>query len=154
MHSPNIPYPIMHNTLNFPSSTFEIGESSSAREIVVRHDVEVVYYNPIESDDERMIDDEGNDNVNEVDEDNINANVFTSLGIHMDNRVAHELGPTSFAIHGELHNRIGALTLNEEQEAFYAQLYIYNPRASLNTHHKRNPHLNRDVLKVIQDTLV
>ncbi|KAF6161706.1 hypothetical protein GIB67_029150 [Kingdonia uniflora] len=72
----------------------------------------------------------------------------------MDNQVAHGRGQTSFVIHGELHHRIGALVPNEEQEASYAQLYIYNPGASLNTHHKRNPYLNRDVLKVIQDTLV
>ncbi|KAF6158502.1 hypothetical protein GIB67_040016 [Kingdonia uniflora] len=74
MHSPNIPYPIMRSTSNFPSSTFEIGESSSARANVVRHNVEAVYYNPIESDDERNIDDEGNDNVKEVDEGNITDN--------------------------------------------------------------------------------
>ncbi|KAF6147229.1 hypothetical protein GIB67_039359 [Kingdonia uniflora] len=138
----------------------------------VHHDVEVVYYNPIESDDERNIDDEDNDNVNEVDEDNINGNDegvqlgchflgqmdvlthFSNLGVHMDNRVAHGRGPTSFVIHGELHHRIGALVPNEKQEASYAQLCIYNPSASLNTRHKRNPHLNKDVSKVIQDILV
>ncbi|KAF6143808.1 hypothetical protein GIB67_016729 [Kingdonia uniflora] len=140
MHSPNIPYPIMRITPNFSSCIFEIGESLSARANVVHHDVEAVYHNPIESDDERNIDDK--------------ANAFTSLGVHMDNRVAHGRGPTSFVIHSELHHQIVALVPNEEQEASYAQLYIYNPGASLNTRHKRNPHLNRDVLKVIQDTLV
>ncbi|KAF6163089.1 hypothetical protein GIB67_006648 [Kingdonia uniflora] len=82
------------------------------------------------------------------------ANAFTGLGVHMDNRVAPGRGPSSFVIHGELYHRIGALVPNEEQEAYYAQLYIYNPSVSFNTHHKRNPHQNRDVLKVIQDTLV
>ncbi|KAF6135227.1 hypothetical protein GIB67_035298 [Kingdonia uniflora] len=207
----------------------------------VHHDVEAIYYNPIESDDQCNIDDKGNDNVNEVDEDNINdndegvqleryflgqmdvvcihcsalhwkdeqlsksliikplfgqfclqckikvpnldalpnefqelydgngphsrsfqrymreyntVNAFTSLRVHMDNRVAHGRGPTSFTINGELHHRIGALVPNEEHEASYAQLYIYNPGSSLNTRHKRNPHLNKDVLKVIQDALV
>ncbi|KAF6172120.1 hypothetical protein GIB67_029538 [Kingdonia uniflora] len=110
----------MHNTPNFSSSTFKIGESSSARENVIHHDVEAVYYNLIESDDERNIDDDGNDSVNEVDEDNINAHVFMSLGVHIDNRVAHERGPTSFVIHGELYHRIGALVPNMEQEASYA----------------------------------
>ncbi|KAF6143451.1 hypothetical protein GIB67_029620 [Kingdonia uniflora] len=64
------------NTPNFPSSTFKIEESSSTRANVcsIHHDVEAVYYDPIESDDERNIDDEGNDNVNEVDEGNINDN--------------------------------------------------------------------------------
>ncbi|KAF6148574.1 hypothetical protein GIB67_042533 [Kingdonia uniflora] len=58
MHSPNISYPIMRITPNFPSSTFEIGESSSAQANIVHHDVEAVYYNPIEIDDECNIDDE------------------------------------------------------------------------------------------------
>ncbi|KAF6173188.1 hypothetical protein GIB67_028486 [Kingdonia uniflora] len=76
MHLPNIPYPIIHSTPNFPSRTFEIEESSSARVNIcsVHHDVEAVYYNLIESDDERSIDDKGNDNVNEVDKDNFNGN--------------------------------------------------------------------------------
>ncbi|KAF6175137.1 hypothetical protein GIB67_022818, partial [Kingdonia uniflora] len=169
----------------------------------VHHDVEALYYNRVENDDEHSIDDKGNNNVNEVDEDNINgndegvqlgrhflgqmdvvcthcsalhlkdgqlskssiikplfgqcclqANAFTSLGVHMDNRVAHGRGPTSFVIHNELYHRIGILVPNEEYEESYAQLYVYNPGVSLNTRHKRDPHLNRDVLKVIQDTLV
>ncbi|KAF6169397.1 hypothetical protein GIB67_002884, partial [Kingdonia uniflora] len=48
---------------------------------------------------------------------------------------------------------IGALVPNEEQKASYTQLYIYNPGTSLNTRHKRNPHLNRDMQNVIQYTL-
>ncbi|KAF6159666.1 hypothetical protein GIB67_029924 [Kingdonia uniflora] len=82
------------------------------------------------------------------------SNAFTSLGVHMDDRVVHGRGPSSFVIHGELHYRIGALTPNHQHDASYAQLYIYNPGAALNTRHKRNPHLNRYVLQVIQDTLV
>ncbi|KAF6167543.1 hypothetical protein GIB67_031744 [Kingdonia uniflora] len=71
------------------------------------------------------------------------ANAFTSLGVHMDDRVPHGRGPSSFVIHGELHHRIGALVPNKEQEASYAQLYIYNPSTSINTHHKRNLRLNK-----------
>ncbi|KAF6150198.1 hypothetical protein GIB67_023153 [Kingdonia uniflora] len=93
----------------------QLREPTNCQQPAVHHDVEAVYYNPIESDDERNIDDEGNDNVNEVDEDNINANAFTSLGVHMDNRVARGRGPTSFVIHGELQHRIGAVVPNEEQ---------------------------------------
>ncbi|KAF6161780.1 hypothetical protein GIB67_013857 [Kingdonia uniflora] len=231
MRSPNIPYLIMRTTSNFRSSTFKIGESLSARANVVCHNVEAVYYIPIERDDERNNDDEGNINGNDEDvqlgrhflgqmdvvcmhcstfhwkdeqlsnSSIINtlfgqcclqgkiklpildalpnefqelydgngphlrsfrrymrkynaANAFTSLGVHIDDQVAHGQGPSSFVIHGELHHRIGALVLNEEQEASYAQLYIYNPGASLNTRHKRNPRLNKDLLKVIQNTLV
>ncbi|KAF6155573.1 hypothetical protein GIB67_004567 [Kingdonia uniflora] len=72
----------------------------------------------------------------------------------MDDRVVHGKGPYSFVIHRELHYRIGALTPNYQQDASYAQLYIYNPGAALNTRHKRNPCLNRYVLQVIQDALV
>ncbi|KAF6150903.1 hypothetical protein GIB67_000069 [Kingdonia uniflora] len=57
MRSPNIPYQIMYTASNFHSCTCEIGESSSPRENVIHHDVEAVYYNPIESD-ERNIDNE------------------------------------------------------------------------------------------------
>ncbi|KAF6173193.1 hypothetical protein GIB67_028491, partial [Kingdonia uniflora] len=70
-----------------------------------------------------------------------------------DNRVAHGRGPTSFVIYGELHHRIGALVPNKEHEASYAQLYIYKPGVSLNTRHKRNLYLNREVLKIFHDTL-
>ncbi|KAF6150216.1 hypothetical protein GIB67_000090 [Kingdonia uniflora] len=157
MHSPNIPYPIMCSMPNFPSGTFKIGESSSARVNVVHHEVEAVYYNPIESDDECNIDDEDNDNVNEVDKGNINGKIRVPNLNALHNEF-HELYDDnelhSRSFRRELHHRIGALVPNEEQEASYAHLYIYNPGASLNTHHKRNLHLNRDVLKVIQDTLV
>ncbi|KAF6141076.1 hypothetical protein GIB67_006521 [Kingdonia uniflora] len=74
---------------------------------------------------------------------------FASLGVHMDDGVAHRRGPSSFIIYGELHHRIGALVPNEDEEVSYAQLYIYNPGVALNTSHKRNSYLNRYVLKVI-----
>ncbi|KAF6171104.1 hypothetical protein GIB67_020583 [Kingdonia uniflora] len=35
----------------------------------------------------------------------------------------------------------------------YAQLYIYNPSATLDTRHKRNPRLNRNVLQTIENTV-
>ncbi|KAF6143466.1 hypothetical protein GIB67_029635 [Kingdonia uniflora] len=35
----------------------------------------------------------------------------------------------------------------------YAQLYIYNPGAALDTRHKRNPRLNRNVLQTIENTI-
>ncbi|KAF6157639.1 hypothetical protein GIB67_037212 [Kingdonia uniflora] len=82
------------------------------------------------------------------------SNAFTSLGVHMDDRVVHVRGPSSFVIYGELHHRIGSLIPNHEQDASYAQLYIYNLGAALDTRYKRNPRLNRYVLQVIQDTLV
>ncbi|KAF6158498.1 hypothetical protein GIB67_040012 [Kingdonia uniflora] len=36
----------------------------------------------------------------------------------------------------------------------YAQLYIYNPSAALHTRQRINPHLRKDVLKIIEDTLL
>ncbi|KAF6138069.1 hypothetical protein GIB67_033483 [Kingdonia uniflora] len=82
------------------------------------------------------------------------SNAFMSLGAHMDDRVVHRRGPSSFVIHGELHHRIGSLTPNHEQDASYTQLYICNPGIALNTYHKRNTHLNRYILQIIEDTLV
>ncbi|KAF6159405.1 hypothetical protein GIB67_032176 [Kingdonia uniflora] len=82
------------------------------------------------------------------------ANAFTSLGVTMDDRVIPGRGPSSFVIHGELHHRIGALLPNQGQEAMYEQLYIYNPGTTLHTRQRRNPHLKRDVLKIIEDTLL
>ncbi|KAF6137335.1 hypothetical protein GIB67_036372 [Kingdonia uniflora] len=35
----------------------------------------------------------------------------------------------------------------------YAQLYIYNPGVALDTRHKRNPRLNRNVLQTIENTM-
>ncbi|KAF6164308.1 hypothetical protein GIB67_010278, partial [Kingdonia uniflora] len=34
------------------------------------------------------------------------------------------------------------------------KLYIYNPGAALHTIQRKNPHLRRDVLKIIEDTLL
>ncbi|KAF6156091.1 hypothetical protein GIB67_007466 [Kingdonia uniflora] len=36
----------------------------------------------------------------------------------------------------------------------YAQLYIYNSGTALHTRQRGNPHLRRDVLKIIEDTLL
>ncbi|KAF6170677.1 hypothetical protein GIB67_015629 [Kingdonia uniflora] len=74
--------------------------------------------------------------------------------IILDDRVILGRGPSSFVIHGELHHQIGALLPNQGQEAMYAQLYIYNPSEALHTRQRRNPHLRRDVLKIIEDTLL
>ncbi|KAF6170858.1 hypothetical protein GIB67_015810 [Kingdonia uniflora] len=48
-------------------------------------------------------------------------NAFMSLGDHMDDRVVHGRGPSSFEINGELYHRIGTLTPNHEQDTFNAQ---------------------------------
>ncbi|XP_052171592.1 uncharacterized protein LOC127787570 [Diospyros lotus] len=82
------------------------------------------------------------------------ANAFTSLGATLDPRVLNGMGPTSFTIHGELRHRTGSLQPQPGIEASYAQLYIYDPDSALEIRNRRNPILRRDVLKIIQDSLL
>ncbi|KAG5552631.1 hypothetical protein RHGRI_010651 [Rhododendron griersonianum] len=82
------------------------------------------------------------------------ANAFTSLGATLDTRVLSGRGPTSFTIHGELRHRTGSLMPLPNQEASYAQLYIYDPNSALDIRNRRNPKLRRDVLGTIQDSLL
>ncbi|XP_052179887.1 uncharacterized protein LOC127793144 [Diospyros lotus] len=82
------------------------------------------------------------------------ANAFTSLGVTLDPRVLSGRGPTSFTIHGELRHRTGSLQPQPEQDASYAQLYIYDPDSALEIRNRRNPILRMDVLKTIQDSLL
>ncbi|GFZ05262.1 hypothetical protein Acr_17g0008340 [Actinidia rufa] len=72
----------------------------------------------------------------------------------MDPRILAGRGPRSFTIHGELRHRIGALLPQLGHEGTYVQLYIYDPDSALNVRNRRNPHLRRDVLQTIQDTLL
>ncbi|KAG5549495.1 hypothetical protein RHGRI_014732 [Rhododendron griersonianum] len=82
------------------------------------------------------------------------TNAFISLGAKLDTRVLNRRGPLSFTIHGELCHRIGSLLPQPGYEAIYSQLYIYDPEFALNARNHRNPHLRRDVLKTIQDSLL
>ncbi|KAF5933474.1 hypothetical protein HYC85_029645 [Camellia sinensis] len=79
------------------------------------------------------------------------ANAFTSLGATLDPRVLRGSGPKPFIIHGELRHRTGSLLPQPGQDATYAQLYIYDPNSALEVRNRRNPHLQKDVLKTIQD---
>jgi hypothetical protein len=81
------------------------------------------------------------------------TNAFTSLGAKLDDRVLRGVGPKPFTIHGELRHRTGALLPNEGQEPVYSQLYIYDPITALTSRSRRNPDLDPQVLKIIQDTL-
>ncbi|KAF6161512.1 hypothetical protein GIB67_009391 [Kingdonia uniflora] len=71
------------------------------------------------------------------------ANAFKSLEVTMDDRVILGRGPSSFAIHGELHLRIGILLPNQGQKVMHVQLYIYNPGIALYTRQRRDPHFRR-----------
>ncbi|KAH7853015.1 hypothetical protein Vadar_032118 [Vaccinium darrowii] len=82
------------------------------------------------------------------------ANAFTSLGAKFDDRVFSGRGPTSFTIHGELRHRTGSLMPLPGEDPSYAQLYIYDPNSALDVRDRRNPHLRRDVLEIIQESLL
>ncbi|KAI8554873.1 hypothetical protein RHMOL_Rhmol05G0130700 [Rhododendron molle] len=82
------------------------------------------------------------------------AYAFTSLGATLDTRVLSGRGPTSVTIHGELRHRTGSLLPVPGQQASYAQLYIYDPNSAVEVRTHRNPHLRRDVLQTIQDSLL
>ncbi|KAF7126784.1 hypothetical protein RHSIM_Rhsim11G0010600 [Rhododendron simsii] len=82
------------------------------------------------------------------------TNAFTSLGATLDPRVLTGSGPTSFTIHGELRHRVGSLLAQQGNDAKYAQLYIFDPASALEVRNRNNEHLRRDVLKIIQDTLL
>ncbi|XP_026420322.1 uncharacterized protein LOC113316331 [Papaver somniferum] len=101
---------------------------------------------------------EGDDDKSKTFRENIRslntANAFTSLGCKYDTRVSKEGGPPCFSIHGELRHNSGSLTPKEGEDAIYSQLYIYDPSHALAIREKRNPNLSREVLKIIQDTLL
>ncbi|KAF6158047.1 hypothetical protein GIB67_014841, partial [Kingdonia uniflora] len=63
-------------------------------------------------------------------------------------------GPKPFSIYGELKHRVEALLPNLGKQTAYAQLYIYDFASALNVRVSRNPQLNTDVLKIIQDNLM
>ncbi|KAF6169428.1 hypothetical protein GIB67_021431 [Kingdonia uniflora] len=82
------------------------------------------------------------------------TNAFTSLGVKLDDRILNGRGPKPFSIYGELKHRVGALLHDLGKQATYAQLYIYDSALALNTRISRNPQLNTNVLKIIQDNLM
>ncbi|CAG8532506.1 1532_t:CDS:2 [Acaulospora morrowiae] len=57
------------------------------------------------------------------------AHAFTSLGAKIDVNILQGHNSYSFGIHRELRHLLGALLPNADQEATYAQLYIYDPDA-------------------------
>lgn len=90
----------------------------------------------------------------EGDGDKSKANAFTSIGCKYDTRVSKGGRPPCFSVHGELRHNSGSLTPKEGEDAIYSQLYIYDPSHALAIREKRNPNLSREVLKIIQDTLL
>ncbi|CAG8740147.1 18684_t:CDS:1, partial [Acaulospora morrowiae] len=81
------------------------------------------------------------------------AHAFTSLGAKIDVSILQGHNPYSFRIHGELRHLSGALLPNADQEATYAQLYIYDPDVSLQIRMGRNKGLSAQIMWEIQETL-
>ncbi|KAF6152736.1 hypothetical protein GIB67_021396 [Kingdonia uniflora] len=115
--APHLQNLTMRTNSNFPSSIFEIGESSTARENVVPN------LDQLPNELQELYD--GNEPRSRsfwkyIQEYNA-ANAFTSLGVTMDDRVIPGRGPSSFVIHGELHPRI-ALNKVSIQDYTYSNI--------------------------------
>ncbi|KAF6138566.1 hypothetical protein GIB67_032460 [Kingdonia uniflora] len=74
--------------------------------------------------------------------------------IDIDDRILNGRGPKPFSIYGELKHRVGALLPDLGKQVAYAQLYFYDSTSALKACVSRNPQLNTDVLKIIQDNLM
>ncbi|KAF6138027.1 hypothetical protein GIB67_042932, partial [Kingdonia uniflora] len=72
----------------------------------------------------------------------------------LDDRILNGRGAKPFSIYGELEHRVGDLLPNLRKQTAYAQLYIYDSASALNACISRNPQLNTDILKIIQDNLM
>ncbi|KAF9472798.1 hypothetical protein BDN70DRAFT_909035 [Pholiota conissans] len=92
------------------------------------------------------------------------AFAFTSLGVSEDDTInwtqpdehghSRPKGPPVFRICKELYHRSGALLPDEGKIAIYSQLYIYEPRAALETRAKNNPTLDPVILRDLQAMLL
>ncbi|KAF6172925.1 hypothetical protein GIB67_035479 [Kingdonia uniflora] len=82
------------------------------------------------------------------------ANAFTNLGVKLDDRILNGRGPKPFSIYGELKHRVGALLPDLGKQTAYIQLYNYDSASALNARVTRNPQLDTNVLKIIQDNLM
>jgi len=79
---------------------------------------------------------------------------FTSIGVAEDRSVNKGWGPPVFRISGELHHFLGALTPPQGREPRYAQLYIYEPRAALDSRMHQNEGLDREIMVSLQQMLL
>ncbi|KAF6175945.1 hypothetical protein GIB67_003433 [Kingdonia uniflora] len=106
--APNLQNLAIRTNSNFALSTFKIGESSTGRENVVPN------LDKLPNELQELYD--GNDPRSRpfwkyIREYNT-ANVFTNLGVIMDDRVSPLRGPSSFVIYGELHHQIVLRQIN------------------------------------------
>ena len=74
------------------------------------------------------------------------ALTFTSLGTNFDWPLLNSSGPYVLKLYGELYHNYGALIPNENRDASYVQLYIYDSQMALNQRMNRNQSLDRDTM--------
>ena len=82
------------------------------------------------------------------------ALTFTSLGANFDWSLLDGSGPYVLKLYGELYHNHGTLIPNENRDAFYAQLYIYDSQMVLNQRMNRNQSLDRDTMSHLQNMLL
>ena len=74
------------------------------------------------------------------------ALTFTSLGANFDRSLPDGSGPYVLKLYGEIYHNHGALIPNENRDASYAQLYIYDSQMALHQRMNRNQSLDRDTM--------
>ena len=82
------------------------------------------------------------------------ALAFTSLGVTEDHSINRGRGLPVFRICGELCHNSGALVPSADKPPRYAQLYIYEPRAALESRMAQNQTLSRNTMEGLQDMLL
>ncbi|KAF9538616.1 hypothetical protein CPC08DRAFT_738836 [Agrocybe pediades] len=82
------------------------------------------------------------------------ALAFTSLGVTEDHSINRGRGQPVFKICGELCHQAGSLLPDGDKPPRYAQLYIYEPRAALESRMQQNPSLSRTTMQGLQDMLL
>ena len=82
------------------------------------------------------------------------ALAFTSLGVNEDHSINCGRGQPVFQICGELCHRSSALVPSGDKPPQYAQLYIYEPRAALESRMAQNQSLSQNVMRGLQDMLL
>jgi hypothetical protein len=82
------------------------------------------------------------------------ALAFTSLGVNEDHSINCGRGQPVFRICGELCHRSGALIPSGDQPPQYAQLYIYEPRAALESRMAQNETLSQNIMHGLQNMLL
>ena len=79
------------------------------------------------------------------------AFAFTSLGVELDDRFKGN-GLRLFQIHGEIYHQIGTLEPESGKPPVYAQHYLYDGDEATENPFARNPDLDRNVLRALENS--